>query len=61
MPEDKVKVVLSQNRRQVKNRGSARKSRLGRTDRLISLKKEKGALKDKLEKLQRMMKRNMVI
>ena len=38
--EDEVKAIFSTNRRKVKNRGSARRSRLTKNDRLQSLRDE---------------------
>jgi len=57
--EEEVKAILSQNRRQVKNRGSARRSRLGRNGRLILLGKEKDSLEKTLSRLQWLTKKNL--
>jgi len=49
--EEDVKVILSNNRRRVKNRGSARRSRVSKNDHLQNLRDEQDRLKRKLNRI----------
>ena len=51
IPEDEVKAIFATNRRQVKNRGSARRSRVNKNDRLEMCKDECRSKRNHLERL----------
>ena len=58
--EEDVKVILSNNRRRVKNRGSARRSRVSKNDHLQNLRDEQARLKKKLNRVLHLSRVNQV-
>ena len=58
--EEDVKLILSNNRRRVKNRGSARRSRVSKNDHLQNLRDEQARLKKKLNRVLHLSRVNQV-
>ena len=59
--EENVKSILSNNRRRVKNRGSARRSRVSKNDHLQNLREQLIKRRKHLAKVQNYIKQNQVI